>query len=188
MATATRTGKSTKKSHKQEDWSQKLHYEIPRIKLYLVNEARVQKPWPSISSAEDAARLLRPLTFASEEHFVSLHLNTKFEVMGLHEVSHGTLSASLVHPREVFKAALVANSYAIIVCHNHPSGAALKASVEDLETTRQLVQAGQIMGVSVLDHIIVGPDSLGPEIPSADSIASHIYSIRQHHPELWSRD
>jgi DNA repair protein RadC len=85
-----------------------------------------------------------------------LHLNTKFEVIGLHEVSHGTLSASLVHPREVFKAALVANSYAILVCHNHPSGAKLTPSKEDFETTKQLIAAGKVLGVSVLDHLILG--------------------------------
>ena len=96
-----------------------LDYQIPRLKLCLVKEEiNLKPPFPAIKSAEDAAALLRPLHFASEEHFVSLHLNTKFEVIGLHEVSHGTLSASLVHPREVFKAALVANSYAILVCHN----------------------------------------------------------------------
>jgi len=173
-----------KQKIKKSIWSDRLRYELPQIKLYLVNEARVQKPWPSITSAQDAAKLLRPLTHATEEHFVSLHLNSKFEVMGLHEVSHGTLSASLVHPREVFKAALVANSYAIIVCHNHPSGARLKASPEDLETTRQLVKAGKILGVSVLDHIILGLDSR----PPLDSLefADDLYSIRQEHPELWA--
>ena len=176
-----------KKTNKiQSTWSERLRYELPQIKLYLVNEARCQKPRPSITSAQDAARLLRPLTHATEEHFVSLHLNTKFEVMGMHEVSHGTLSASLVHPREVFKAALVANSYAIIVCHNHPSGARLKPSPEDLETTRQLVKAGKILGVSVLDHIILGLDSNTVEDVQKRACDDELYSIRQEHPELWA--
>ncbi|MBU6454925.1 MAG: DNA repair protein RadC [Cyanobacteria bacterium REEB67] len=152
------------------------------MQLYLVNEVKIKRPWPTITAAEDAARLLRPLSFASEEHFVSLHLNAKFEVIGMHEVSHGTLSASLVHPREVFKAALVANSYAILVCHNHPSGAKLAPSPEDLETTRQLIAAGKILGVSVLDHIILGLDGLSPE--SGDDALEH-YSLRQEHPALW---
>ena len=163
-------------------WSKKLAYSIPKMQLYLVNEAKSKKPWPTVTSAEDAAKLLKPLSHASEEHFVSLHLNAKFEVIGLHEVSHGTLSASLVHPREVFKAALVANSYAILVCHNHPSGAKLAPSAEDLETTRQLVRAGRVLGVSVLDHII-----LGLEDPHCDHInlLNEHYSLRQEHPELW---
>jgi DNA repair protein RadC len=189
---------ATKKQRKQS-LSKQLAYDLPQIKLYLVNEARCKKPWPSITSAEDAARLLRPLNHASEEHFVSLHLNAKFEVIGLHEVSHGTISASLVHPREVFKAALVANSYAILVCHNHPSGAKLKASSEDMETTRQLVKAGKLLGVSVLDHIILGLEDSGSEDsglentgpeegPDKQSQAGQdLYSMRQEHPELWAQ-
>ena len=199
------------KQQNKPSWSKRLRYELPKLRLYLVNEARAKRPWPSITSAEDAARLLKPLTFASEEHFVSLHLNAKFEVIGLHEVSHGTLSASLVHPREVFKAALVANSYAILVCHNHPSGAKLKASPEDLETTRQLVKAGKVLGVSVLDHIILGLEDqssdqsdhwsepwsapqglrggLEGELPgklqSKFEAGGELYSMRQEHPELW---
>jgi DNA repair protein RadC len=171
------------KKQTQASLSKQLAYDLPKIKLYLVNEARAKRPWPSITSAEDAAKLLRPLTHASEEHFVSLHLNTKFEVIGLHEVSHGTISASLVHPREVFKAALVANSYAILVCHNHPSGAKLKASAEDLETTKQLVKAGKILGVNVLDHIILGLEDtpVKEARPGQD-----LYSMRQEHPELWA--
>lgn len=112
---------------------------------------------------------------ACEEHFVSLHLNAKNEVIGLHEVSHGTLSASLVHPREVFKAALIANSYAILVCHNHPSGSQIMPSPEDIDTTRQLIEAGKFMGVNVIDHLIIGPGSL-----------EDWYSLREQHPELWA--
>ena len=167
---------------KTAGWSKRLNYELPKLKLYLVNESRAKRPWPTITSAEDAARLLKPLTYASEEHFVSLHLNAKFEVIGLHEVSHGTLSASLVHPREVFKAALVANSYAILVCHNHPSGAKLAPSNEDLETTKQLIKAGKVLGVSVLDHIILGLDDPAPE---HELLAQMHYSLRQEHPQLW---
>lgn len=95
---------------------------------------------------------------------------------GLHEVSHGTLSSSLVHPREVFKAALLGNCFAIIVCHNHPSGATLVPSPEDLETTRQLISAGKILGVSVIDHLIVGPDN----------DEESVYSIRENNPAFWS--
>ena len=106
----------------------------------------------------------------SEENFVSFHLSAKFEVIGYQIVSRGTLSASLVHPREVFKTALIANSYAIIVAHNHPGGS-LKPSSEDLETTEQLIKAGKLLGVSVLDHVIVA--------------SSGFTSLRQDHPHLW---
>lgn len=172
-----------RQSKKTATMSRQLAYDLPKLKLYLVNESPGKKPWPAITSAEDAARLLKPLTHASEEHFVSLHLNSKFEVIGLHEVSHGTLSASLVHPREVFKAALVANSHAILVCHNHPSGAVLKPSPEDMETTVQLVKAGKVLGVSVLDHIILG---LEDQFQATSWPDSDLYSMRQEHPELWA--
>jgi DNA repair protein RadC len=145
-----------------------LEYNIPRLKLALVSEHKTERPWPKIKSALDAAKLLKPLQFAPEEHFVSLHLNAKFEVIGLHEVSHGTLSASLVHPREVFKAALVANSYAILVCHNHPSGSPLTPSKEDF--------------VTVLDHVILGLRSLRQ---ATSGLASEVFSFREVHPELW---
>jgi DNA repair protein RadC len=87
------------------------------------------------------------------------------------EVSHGTISASLVSPREVFKAAILSNSFALLVAHNHPSGAQLSPSKEDLETTKQLLKAGKILGITVLDHVIVGGDE--------------IYSIRENHPRIW---
>ncbi|MBI5176085.1 MAG: JAB domain-containing protein [Candidatus Obscuribacter sp.] len=167
-----------------------LNYKLPVFKLMMVKEEKKQKnPLPSIRSALDAAKLLEPLCFAPEEHFVALHLNSKFEVIGLHEVSHGTLSASLVHPREVFKAALVANSFAILVCHNHPSGAKLSASREDLTTTRTLIDAGKLLGVSVLDHLIVGPQQQS-DIVRKKKRESRILplSIREEHPELWQSD
>lgn len=97
-------------------------------------------------------------------------MNAKFQVTGYQIVSRGTLSASLVHPREVFKAALIANSYAIIVAHNHPGGS-LDPSKEDIETTEQLIKAGQVLGVSVLDHVIVS--------------SSGFQSLRESRFELW---
>ena len=135
-----------------------LDYQIPRLKLYLVKEEiNLKPPFPAIKSAEDAASLLRPLHFASEEHFVSLHLNTKFEVIGLHEVSHGTLSASLVHPREVFNRAIKRSAASLIVVHNHPSGH-IDPSREDINITKRLFEAGQLIGIPLIDHIIIGRD------------------------------
>jgi DNA repair protein RadC len=101
-----------------------------------------------------------------------LHLNPKNQVVGYQEISHGTISASLVSPREVFKAAILSNSFALLVAHNHPSGAQLSPSKEDLETTKQLLKAGKILGITVMDHVIVGGDE--------------IYSIRENHPNIWN--
>jgi DNA repair protein RadC len=154
-------------------------YQFPTFRLHLVKENRGGTKLPPIRCPNDAAKLLQPLRTASEEHFVSFHLNAKSELIGMHEVSHGTLSESLVHPREVFKAALVANSYSILVCHNHPSGSELHPSREDFATTEQLVSAGKILGVDIVDHLIVGP------IAEDDQPDSWIFSFREWYPEIW---
>ena len=155
---------------------EKLKYPLPKMRLLLLHEEdSIEDERVSIKSPNDVAGFLSPLQHAAEELFVAIHLNAKNEIMGLHEVSHGTLSASLVHPREVFKAALLANSFAIIVCHNHPSGSSVCPSPEDIDTTRQLVDAGKLLGVGVIDHLIVGPRS-----------RQNFYSIRENHPAIWS--
>jgi DNA repair protein RadC len=151
----------------------KLDYQIPRLRLCLIQQNFNPHSFFQITSPLDAAKFLEPLFHYPEEHFVSIHLNTRHEVLGIHEVSHGTLNSSLVHPREVFKAAIVANSYAIIVCHNHPSGSLLKPSLEDLEVTKQLVKAGDLLGVRLIDHLIFGP-------------FQKVYSLHERHPELWN--
>jgi DNA repair protein RadC len=154
----------------------KLNYPVPQIKLLLLQEdTNIRNKPVCICAPSDVAEFLEPLQHAAEELFLAIHLNAKSEIMGLHEVSHGTLSSSLVHPREVFKAAILANSFAIIVCHNHPSGSAISASTEDIDTTKQLVEAGKLMGISVIDHLIVGPSS-----------KEDCYSIRENHPTIWS--
>ena len=145
-----------------------LQYIVPEIKLALIKEPGV-KPF-AIHEPMSLKRLVEPMKFYSEEHFVTFHLDTKFQVVGFNEVSKGTVSASLVHPREVFKAALLSNSTAIICAHNHPSGI-VKPSNEDIETTRTLIKAGEILGVQVLDHVIIGGDDL--------------YSLRENRPEIW---
>lgn len=129
-----------------------LEYKIPEIRLALIRETTVE-PTP-VMRPEDIEQFVEPLKHYSEEYFVAFHLNALHHVIGYHEVSHGTLSASLVHPREVFKAAILANSHAIIVAHNHPGGS-LTPSREDLDTTGQLVKAGKLLGINVLDHIVV---------------------------------
>ena len=94
---------------------------------------------------------------ASEE-FYSLYLNTKNQVIGIEMISRGTLNASLIHPREVFKGALLANANCIMLTHNHPSGNP-EPSNADKQVTSILVKAGKLLDVQVLDHIIVGDES-----------------------------
>lgn len=104
----------------------------------------------------DAARLLRPgLEVLDREHFVVMLLDTKHRVIGFNTVAIGTIDGAVVSPRETFKPALLANATAIIMAHNHPSGDPTP-SPEDVAVTRNIVEAGRILGVEVLDHIIVG--------------------------------
>src|ERR1700722_13947553 len=137
---------------------QQLHYPVPKFALCIVKENQSTFKAVKVNNPTDAAHLLRPLRLAAEEHFMALHLNIKNEVIGIHEVAHGTLTESLVHPREVFKAALLANSYAVLVCHNHPSGSVLVPSTEDYAATKQLVAAGKLIGISIIDHLILDGD------------------------------
>lgn len=102
-----------------------------------------------------AAVFLATLQDEPSEVFAMLCLTTKNRVIAYHEVSRGALDATLVHPREVFKAALLANASSIIVGHNHPSGDSTP-SPDDLALTQRLVAAGDIIGVPLLDHVIVG--------------------------------
>jgi DNA repair protein RadC len=109
-----------------------------------------------IRSPQDVTRLLtEELRYLTKEHFVCLFLNTKNHVIGQETLSIGSLNASIVHPREVFQAAIKRNSAAIVCAHNHPSGDPTP-SPQDIEITKRLVEAGEIIGIDVLDHIIIG--------------------------------
>ena len=112
----------------------------------------------TINSPEDAYTLFNrvfDLQNKTKEHFVMACLNTKSKVVGLHVIHIGAIDTSLVSPRDVFQSALLNNARGIIVAHNHPSGDP-DPSREDIEVTKRLVEAGGILGVDVLDHIIIG--------------------------------
>ena len=119
----------------------------------------------TIDSPEAVYKVLRSkLEDMTRELFFVLCLDNKNRMYGYNIVSMGTVSESLVHPREVFqvaeafKEALITNSCSIIVAHNHPSGIT-KPSTEDIATTKRLVDAGKILGIPLLDHVIIGNDS-----------------------------
>lgn len=90
-----------------------------------------------------------------EEYMYMLCLNTKLKLNGIFEVSHGNVNSSVVGTREVFQKALLGNAVSIILIHNHPSGDCTP-SRQDIEVTKRLVEAGKIVGIDVLDHIIIG--------------------------------
>ncbi len=107
------------------------------------------------SPKDAAAAFMTTLRDEPSEVFAILCLTTKHRVIAYHEVSRGTLDATLVHPREVFKAALLANAAAIIISHNHPSGDPTP-SADDVALTSRLVAAGELLGIPVLDHVVIG--------------------------------
>lgn len=120
---------------------------------------RSDVPLPLISSSirsptDVVAEMRAKLRGKKKEHFWIVLLNTRNQVIRTAESSVGSLNASIVHPREVFKEAVAASAASVILVHNHPSGDP-QPSQEDIDLTRRLVQAGEMMGVSVLDHIIV---------------------------------
>jgi DNA repair protein RadC len=111
-----------------------------------------------IRAPEDIIKHFRFL-FESQvrERFVVVWLNSANRVTGYEVVSEGTLNASLVHPREIFRGAIVATCASIVVAHNHPSGNP-EPSAEDITITRQVVEAGKIVGIPVHDHVIFADD------------------------------
>ena len=112
-----------------------------------------------IKSAKDVFDLFHErLKDEKQENFIVLMLNSKNYIIGEHLVSKGILDASIVHPREIFKPAIKNSCSKIILVHNHPSGDS-KPSEEDEETTEKLIEAGALLGIKVLDHIIIGTDN-----------------------------
>ena len=109
-----------------------------------------------IQGPEDVGNLLmEEMRYLNKEMFNIILLNTKNNVISIENISVGSLNASIVHPREVFNIAIRRSSSAIILAHNHPSGDP-KPSTEDINITKRLIEAGSIIGINVLDHIIIG--------------------------------
>lgn len=110
------------------------------------------------SSFVIGSRFIEELKDEEQEHFIVLCLNTKNEIIARKTISIGTLDQAIVHPRDVFRFAIKSNAARIIAVHNHPSGNP-EPSENDKTVTKRLIRSGDILGVEVLDHIIVGNDS-----------------------------
>jgi len=137
----------------------RIQVSFERVVLVKEKVGRYELP-REIGSPEEAYNAITTITNVQEEAqevFGVLILNTKNKIVAVHEVSRGVLNSSLVHPREVFKPAVLHNAAAIICFHNHPSGDP-EPSRDDIEITERLKNAGEILGISVYDHIIVGDD------------------------------
>ena len=110
-----------------------------------------------ITSPADVLPEMRHIRDLKKEHFVAIFLNARNQVIKTDTISMGSLNASLVHPREVFAPAVGISAASVILAHNHPSGD-VTPSKEDISLTKRMVQAGQIMGIEVVDHLIVASD------------------------------
>ncbi|HEF5700873.1 RadC family protein [Bacillus cereus group sp. BfR-BA-00967] len=129
------------------------------VSLKLVRESSILYKERSVRSTEDGYQLMKLfLADKDREHFIVASLDTKNQPVSINICHIGSLNASLVHPREVMKSAIISNAASIICGHNHPSGLP-EPSKEDIEVTKRLVEAGKIIGIDVLDHLIVGDES-----------------------------
>ena len=136
---------------------EKKSFDGYRVRIALVRETPDRTlPNAYARTPSDIANLVRDIADQDREHFAVVLLNTKNRVLGIDLVSVGTLDASLVHAREVFKAAILANAANVVACH--PSGDCTP-SAEDIRITKSLKQAGEIVGIGVLDHVILTHDS-----------------------------
>ena len=131
---------------------------ISIFRVALVRDRRVAFEPCQLVSSQQSQPLIKKLIESQgqpdREQFCVILLNTKNEIIGLNIVSTGDLSSAKVHPREVLKPAILSNSAAMILCHNHPSGN-LSPSPEDIEITKVIVQASKIMGIQVHEHLII---------------------------------
>lgn len=130
---------------------------VPNLRVMLVRDAAPATS-PVLSVASDVAVLCADMAHLDREHFVVLLLDAKSRCIGRHTVAIGHLTAALVHPRELFKVALLANAAAIVCVHNHPSGDPTP-SREDFDLTRRLVKAGEILSIPVNDHVVIAAGS-----------------------------
>ena len=120
---------------------------------------RRQREMKKVRSPEDVAWLMIPeMKSLDREHFKAILLNTKNGILKIVTVAIGSLNAALVHPREIFKAAVAASAAGIIIVHNHPTGNP-EPSREDKDLTERFARCGDLMGIDLVDHIIIGDDS-----------------------------
>ena len=148
-----------------------MNYNVALVQLPLVCEAGAQK----IISPVEAYRVCADLAELAQESFHVLSLNAKNVLINRHLVSLGLLDSAPVHPREVFRAAIRDGAASVVLIHNHPSGDPTP-SAEDLRVTRQLIEAGNILGIKVVDHVVVGR---APPAAPGESMRPPFLSIRE---------
>jgi DNA repair protein RadC len=116
-------------------------------------------PRQRYTSPEQIFETFKFLQNETKEYFLAIHLDGKNRAVAIDQVSIGSLNQSIVHPREVFKSCLLSSAASIILVHNHPTGST-DPSREDIEITKRLKEAGELIGIKILDHIIIGESYL----------------------------
>ena len=129
-------------------------FSIPTYRLQMVREGSIKAH--SITKTKDIIKAIKSFTHSDREFLIGLYLNSRNQVIAYHVISIGTVNSTIVHPREVFKLAIMKNSCSVIIAHNHPSGG-LDPSDADLKITKRISAAGKILGIELLDHIIITP-------------------------------
>jgi len=128
-----------------------MNWQVVQAQLPMVKEAQAVR----ITNTKAVADICTDIINLAQECFQVLTLNSKNDLIDRHLITLGLADACLIHPREVFRSAILDNAAAIVCIHNHPSGDPTP-SAEDIRITRQLVQAGKIVDIKVLDHVIIG--------------------------------
>jgi DNA repair protein RadC len=137
-----------------------MAYRLKTFRVHFVAEPAEFPAGSPCRSSEDVERVARAIYAtldADKEHFLLLVMNNKNRVNGFKVISTGSLTASLVHPREVWRAALNLCAAAVVFVHNHPSGDPAP-SPEDQDLTRRLKETGELLGIRVLDHVVLGQE------------------------------
>jgi len=145
-----------RKSKANDQTTGESWYKLPVYRCMVVREHAESVPVDSITAPSDAHKILAVyMSGLDREHLVVLLLDTKNKVIGINTVAIGSGNAAIVNIKDIFKPAIIVNAMAIIVAHNHPSGDPTP-SPEDVRITEKIVEAGKLLDVNVLDHIIVG--------------------------------
>ena len=150
----------SRRAQPPEKWSLRVDMPLVRESMRYSDGAVIR-----VRTPQEIYGLCRDIQQSAQEAFIVVDLNAKNNVIDKRLVTLGLLDASLVHPREVFRGAIVNNAAAVVVVHNHPSGDPTP-SAEDIRITRQLVEAGKVLSIRVLDHVVIGrPDAAGTGTP-----------------------
>lgn len=130
-------------------------YRLTQYRVSLVKDSSEMKEGARrIGNVEEIVTALSDMRLLDREQLRVIYINARHQIIGWEIISQGTLTASLAHPREIFKGAILATCAGIILAHNHPSGDP-SPSEEDIRLTKRVVQAGQIVGIEILDHIVM---------------------------------